>query len=59
MGNKMDHFRIKESYGVVGSFTMALDKTYQLTSLTFKMLGKLITGDADLKNISGPITIAV
>ncbi|RLA08100.1 MAG: RIP metalloprotease RseP [Gammaproteobacteria bacterium] len=57
--NKFDNLRVKESYSMVDSLTMALDKTYQLTTLTFKMLGKLITGNADLKNVSGPITIAV
>ena len=33
-------------------------KTLDMTVLTFKLLGKLITGQASVKNISGPISIA-
>jgi len=34
------------------------DKTWQLMKLTVNMLGKLITGDVKLNNLSGPISIA-
>ncbi|MCU6433608.1 RIP metalloprotease RseP [Undibacterium sp. Jales W-56] len=33
-------------------------KTWDTSILTFKMLGKMLTGDVSLKNITGPITIA-
>ncbi|MFZ6844979.1 RIP metalloprotease RseP [Undibacterium sp. RuTC16W] len=33
-------------------------KTWDTSMLTFKMLGKMLTGDVSLKNITGPITIA-
>ena len=33
-------------------------KTWDMTLLTFGMLGKLLIGDASPKNISGPLTIA-
>ena len=36
----------------------ATDKTWQLMKLTVSMLGKLITGDVKLNNLSGPISIA-
>ncbi|MDH3714594.1 MAG: RIP metalloprotease RseP [Gammaproteobacteria bacterium] len=36
----------------------ALGRTWGMTSLTLRVLGKLITGEAALRNISGPITIA-
>jgi regulator of sigma E protease len=36
----------------------ATRKTWETCALTVKMLGKMLTGDASLKNITGPITIA-
>lgn len=50
--------RVVEKYGIVGATREALDKTWQMSFLTLKVLGKLITGEASLKNLSGPITIA-
>jgi regulator of sigma E protease len=35
-----------------------LVQTYEMSVLTIKLLGKLIVGEASLKNISGPISIA-
>jgi RIP metalloprotease rseP len=35
-----------------------IEKTGQLSVLTLKVLGKLITGDLSLNNLSGPISIA-
>ena len=45
-------------YGVVEGFTSAIAQTWQMSSLTVKMLGKMIIGQASLKNLSGPLTIA-
>ncbi|WP_064773649.1 RIP metalloprotease RseP, partial [Escherichia coli] len=39
-------------------FRLNTDKTWQLMKLTVSMLGKLITGDVKLNNLSGPISIA-
>jgi regulator of sigma E protease len=36
----------------------ALSKVWDTCTMTLKMLGKMITGEASLKNITGPITIA-
>lgn len=33
-------------------------KTWDVTALSFKMIGRMIVGEVSLKNISGPITIA-
>ncbi|MFZ6748626.1 RIP metalloprotease RseP [Undibacterium sp. Ren11W] len=33
-------------------------KTWETSMLTFKMLGKMLTGDVSWKNLTGPITIA-
>ena len=45
-------------YGVVDGFTSAVAQTWQMSSLTVRMLGKMIIGQASLKNLSGPVTIA-
>lgn len=45
-------------YGPVDAFVKALEDTWRLITLSFEMLGKLITGDVSVKNLSGPISIA-
>ena len=45
-------------YGPVEGFTSAVTQTWQMSALTVKMLGKMIIGEASLKNLSGPVTIA-
>ncbi|KXI27538.1 sigma E protease regulator RseP [Paraglaciecola hydrolytica] len=45
-------------YGVIDSVSKALDKTWRLMTLSVEMLGKLISGDVSVKNLSGPIAIA-
>ena len=36
----------------------AVDKTWRVSLLTVRVLGKMLVGDASVKNISGPISIA-
>ena len=50
--------RILVRYGPVEGFIRALDKTWNISILTLRVLWKLVTGEASLKNISGPVTIA-
>jgi regulator of sigma E protease len=45
-------------YGPVEGLTSAVTQTWQMSVLTIKMLGKMIIGQASLKNLSGPVTIA-
>ena len=45
-------------YGVVEAFAEGARKTYELSIFTLKMIGRIATGDASLKNLSGPITLA-
>jgi len=45
-------------YGIIEGFTQAVTQTWQMSVLTLKMLGKMIVGQASLKNLSGPLTIA-
>lgn len=45
-------------YGLAEALAQGVRKTWELSVFTVKMLGRIITGDASLKNISGPITMA-
>ena len=47
-----------EQYGPVDAMAEAIDKTWRMSWLTLRVLGKLIIGEASVKNLSGPITIA-
>lgn len=49
---------VVERYGPITALAKSLDKTWRMSWLTLKVLGKLITGEASVKNLSGPITIA-
>ncbi|VEA67427.1 Regulator of sigma E protease [Serratia plymuthica] len=51
-------YRTIRQYGPFPALYQAGDKTWQLMRLTVNMLGKLITGDVKLNNLSGPISIA-
>jgi regulator of sigma E protease len=50
--------RTMVSYPVARSLQQGAKKTWQMSTMTLKVMGRLVTGDASLKNISGPITIA-
>ncbi|EMR7658052.1 sigma E protease regulator RseP, partial [Yersinia enterocolitica] len=53
-----DEYKTIRQYGPFTALYHAGDKTWQLMRLTVNMLGKLITGDVKLNNLSGPISIA-
>lgn len=53
-----DEYKTVRQYGPFSAILEATDKTWQLMKLTVSMLGKLITGDVKLNNLSGPISIA-
>jgi len=45
-------------YGVVDALVQGARKTWELSAFTLKMLGRIVTGAASVKNISGPLTMA-
>ncbi|HID83317.1 MAG TPA: RIP metalloprotease RseP [Chromatiales bacterium] len=45
-------------YGPIKSFTRGVKQTWKMSVLIVRVLWKMITGEASVKNISGPITIA-
>ncbi|MCQ1058535.1 sigma E protease regulator RseP [Photobacterium sp. DNB23_23_1] len=53
-----ESYRINLQYGPIEAVGKAAEKTWQLVTLTFDMVTKLVTGDVAMKNLSGPISIA-
>lgn len=47
-----------ERYGFASGFLKGVEKTWDMSALTLKLMGKMITGEASVKNLSGPISIA-
>ena len=45
-------------YGPIESVAKAVERTWDVSVFTLKMLGRMIIGQVSLKNLSGPITIA-
>ena len=46
------------SYGPVEGLWRGVVRTWEVSALTLKMMGKMVIGQASLKNLSGPLTIA-
>jgi regulator of sigma E protease len=53
-----DALMVEVSYSPVDAFAHALNKTWDTSVISLKMLGKMVLGEVSMKNISGPITIA-
>jgi len=49
---------ISFSRSPIQAFFYGVDRTWQMSTLTLRMLGKMITGQVSPKNVSGPVTIA-
>jgi regulator of sigma E protease len=45
-------------YGPLQSVVRSIDRTWTTTMFTLRMLGRMVTGDVSVKNLSGPINIA-
>jgi regulator of sigma E protease len=50
--------RVTVHYGVFEGLQLGATKTWEISVLTVKMLGRMLIGEASIKNLSGPITIA-
>lgn len=48
----------KRQLSVVDALAMGVQKTWETTYFTLASLGKIITGQLSVKNLSGPVTIA-
>ena len=45
-------------YGPVDALVHGVSQTYDLCAFSLRMIGKMLSGEVSLKNISGPVTIA-
>ena len=45
-------------YGPIDGLVQAFERTWEVSTLTLSMIGRMITGEASLKNLNGPLTIA-
>lgn len=47
-----------EKYNLLSALQQGIKKTWEMSTLTLKLMGKMILGEASVKNLSGPISIA-
>ncbi len=52
-------FVVTQQYGPLDAVGLGVEKTWQLITLSFEMIGNLLTGQVSVKNLSGPVGIAV
>jgi regulator of sigma E protease len=45
-------------YGVFEGLWKGVTRTWEVSALTLRMMGRMVVGQASLKNLSGPLTIA-
>ena len=53
-----DRARTEQRYGVVEALPKGVLRTWEMSALTIRMLGRMLVGDVSVRNISGPINIA-
>jgi regulator of sigma E protease len=56
--NLMDRYRAEVRYGPVEALGVAVQKTWELSALTLRVVWKMLIGEASVNNLSGPISIA-
>ena len=57
-GDLWQDLRAVNRLGPVEALPAAVQQTWRMSSLTLRMLGRMITGEVSVKNVSGPIQIA-
>jgi regulator of sigma E protease len=45
-------------YGPIDGLVNGVERTWEVSWLTLKMMGRMLIGEASIKNLSGPLTIA-
>ncbi|MES9871770.1 MAG: sigma E protease regulator RseP [Candidatus Sedimenticola sp. 6PFRAG7] len=53
-----EEYRTEVQYGPIEAVGEAAVKTWDMSFFMLKMLGRMLTGEASVKNLSGPISIA-
>ncbi|MDN5848324.1 MAG: RIP metalloprotease RseP [Nitrococcus sp.] len=54
----IERLRHTVQYGPIQAIVRSLKQTWEVSSLTVKMLWRMISGEASMKSLSGPISIA-
>ena len=54
----MKSISVKYALSPLAAIPVALERTYDYSVSTLKMMGKMLIGKASVKNLSGPISIA-
>jgi regulator of sigma E protease len=54
----MKEFVTLVHYGPAIAVVMALERTWEMSAFSLKMLGKMVLGEISWRNLSGPVTIA-
>ena len=54
----LDDYQTEIQYGPMAALGHSLYKTWDLSRLMLRMLGKMLVGEVSVKNLSGPISIA-
>ena len=49
---------VRVRYGLAEGLALGVQKTWDLSALTLRTLGKMVVGEASLKNLTGPVTVA-
>ena len=50
--------RVTVRHGPIDGLVLGAERTWEISVLTVRMLGRMLIGEASIKNLSGPITIA-
>ena len=58
IGESVQDYWYLRQFGPVESVWQSIERTWTSTGFTIRMLGRMVTGDVSIKNISGPINIA-
>lgn len=53
-----DKYVVLEHYGLFDAVTHSVEKTWDMSLLTLRLMGKMLSLEVSMKNISGPISIA-
>ncbi|MCU7880137.1 MAG: RIP metalloprotease RseP [Candidatus Thiodiazotropha sp. (ex Lucinoma aequizonata)] len=56
--NLMDDYRVVVKYGPVDAIGQSVTKTWDLSLLMLRMLGKMVIGEVSVKNLGGPMSMA-
>ena len=58
LGKNLDMYKVNVKYNFIDSVNKSVALTIDYTVLTLKMIIKLFTGQANVNNLSGPLSIA-